>query len=419
MHNKKKVITICYTLEKGGASIATKDFIKISKNFNPDSFSISATDRPKFGQKLFLWYLWQFLRYFEQIVIRVIFNRHKIKQSLNWFTEPKIKKALINAESNSILHFHWIANSTISIRDLKHIPPGSLITLHDEWLISGASHYKSSNLVSLTTNNYSPFKKLSDLLDKISYKNKVSVLEKRNDLTITVPTKWMKNQLKRSCIFKNANIIILPNGVDTNQFNPNIKVRKTTRNTLNISDQDFVISFGAAQSSRNPVKGLDLFEKLIKLMSQNKKQYSKVVFLVFGGLNTSYLKKFGFRIINLGVVSDIEKLTNLYRSSDVLLHLAKLEAFGLVPCEAMSCGTPVICFDNSGTAEIVLHNKTGKVCSAFNLESVANGLLDMINYNTEETSTLRKLSRERILSEFSLDRLQGRYCELLSSNNLK
>ena len=417
MNNKKKVITICYTLEKGGAAIATKHFIKISKKFNPDSFSISATDRPKFGQKLVLWYLWKFLIYFEQVVIRLIFNHHKSKQSLNWFTEPKIKKALIKAESNSILHFFWIANSTISIRNLKHIPPGSLITLHDEWLISGASHYNSSNLVSLTTNNYSPFKKLSELLDKISYKNKVSVLGKRNDLTVTVPTKWMKNQLIKSGIFKNANIIILPLGVDTNQFNPNIKARKITRKALNISDQDFVISFGAAESSRNPVKGLDLFDKLIKLMSQNKKQFSKAVFLIFGGLNTSYLKKFGFRIINLGAVSDIEKLTNIYRSSDVLLHLAKLEAFGLIPCEAMSCGTPVICFDNSGTAEIVLHNKTGKVCSAFNLESVANGLLEIINYNTKKTKSLRKFSRNRILSEFSVNKLHERYFELLSSNN--
>ena len=79
MNNKKKVITICYTLEKGGAAIATKHFIKISKKFNPDSFSISATDRPKFGQKLVLWYLWKFLIYFEQVVIRFSLKSKQMK----------------------------------------------------------------------------------------------------------------------------------------------------------------------------------------------------------------------------------------------------------------------------------------------------------------------------------------------------
>lgn len=38
---------------------------------------------------------------------------------------------------------------------------------------------------------------------------------------------------------------------------------------------------------------------------------------------------------------------------------AALEDFGILPVEAQSCGTPVICLGKGGTAETVLHEKTG------------------------------------------------------------
>jgi glycosyltransferase involved in cell wall biosynthesis len=41
------------------------------------------------------------------------------------------------------------------------------------------------------------------------------------------------------------------------------------------------------------------------------------------------------------------------------LVFAALEDFGIIPVEAQACGTPVICLNQGGTAETVIHGKTG------------------------------------------------------------
>lgn len=41
------------------------------------------------------------------------------------------------------------------------------------------------------------------------------------------------------------------------------------------------------------------------------------------------------------------------------LVFAALEDFGIIPVEAQACGTPVICLNQGGTAETVVHGKTG------------------------------------------------------------
>lgn len=63
----------------------------------------------------------------------------------------------------------------------------------------------------------------------------------------------------------------------------------------------------------------------------------------------------------LGYVTD-EKLRRLYQEAEALIF-PQLEDFGIVPVEAMACGTPVIAYGEGGAAETVIDGKTGVLFS--------------------------------------------------------
>ena len=56
---------------------------------------------------------------------------------------------------------------------------------------------------------------------------------------------------------------------------------------------------------------------------------------------------------------------------------SKIETFGLVALEAQSVGVPVIGFTNSGVAEIVINNETGKIIPYGNLERMAEAIIEL------------------------------------------
>ncbi|MCE5213360.1 MAG: glycosyltransferase, partial [Methanobacterium sp.] len=54
-----------------------------------------------------------------------------------------------------------------------------------------------------------------------------------------------------------------------------------------------------------------------------------------------------------------EKLVMLYNQAKLVLYAPYMEPFGLVPLEAMGCGTPVVGVKEGGIKETIIHHKTG------------------------------------------------------------
>jgi glycosyltransferase involved in cell wall biosynthesis len=65
--------------------------------------------------------------------------------------------------------------------------------------------------------------------------------------------------------------------------------------------------------------------------------------------------------VNLDILNlvDDAKLVSLYNKAKLVVYAPYLEPFGLVPLEAMSCGTPVVAVKEGGVRETVIHEKTG------------------------------------------------------------
>lgn len=92
------------------------------------------------------------------------------------------------------------------------------------------------------------------------------------------------------------------------------------------------------------------------------------------------------------------ELAELYSSSITTLCMSKLETFGLVPLESMSCGVAPIATRVSGHRETVLDKKTGLLVE-FRPDDIAEKIIFLIK-NPSERKKLGKQAREYVVDEW-------------------
>ncbi|WGZ93700.1 MAG: glycosyltransferase family 4 protein [Candidatus Thiothrix putei] len=121
----------------------------------------------------------------------------------------------------------------------------------------------------------------------------------------------------------------------------------TDRFSLETNKENYYLTF----SRLVPYKRTDL---IIQVFANT----SHKLLVVGNGPEMEKLRKMATANIEfLGYQPD-EIVTSLMQKAKALVFAA-LEDFGIIPVEAQACGTPVICLNQGGTAETVIHNKTG------------------------------------------------------------
>ncbi len=121
---------------------------------------------------------------------------------------------------------------------------------------------------------------------------------------------------------RKAKVIYL--GVDTKFFNPKLKIKK-----------EFDVLF---VGSLHYIDGYDTFQ----LIKNNLPKSVKIRELLY---EKEWL--------------DRKNMRSIYRSTRLVVCLARKEPLGLVALEAMACGVPVIAVNEGGYKETVINNKTG------------------------------------------------------------
>jgi glycosyltransferase involved in cell wall biosynthesis len=407
-----KVDIISFSINTGGAGIAANSFKNLLLN-RKSKFDINLITQDKAGKYQFL------KRLVSYILNKFQFDGNPTKHSLNFFSyNPVLNRFKHN--SNNISHIHWINNETLSIFDLHKIPRGSIITLHDEWFYCGSEHYynitdESNDFI----NGYKYYKKgikgihWNYLIWKVKHKK----LTDRKDLIYTVPSSWMLQRAQSSKILKNSDIRLLPNPIDTEKFiSPTESCINSFKSKLNINNDSFVIVYGAISGNKNKLKGIDLLTDAVNLLKQKilNLPNSHITVIDFGGLKNDFESN-GFRAISLGHINDSKYLANLYSSADCVVVPSKVEAFGQVAAEALSCETPVISFDTSGLKDIVKHNFNGLVAKTFSAESLFEQLLKMIQLPEDVRLKMGKNGRQHILKSFSKIVIKNKYIEIMDA----
>jgi glycosyltransferase involved in cell wall biosynthesis len=256
------------------------------------------------------------------------------------------------------------------MKDISRIQKPIVWTFHDMWPICGIEHccfhdrWKEGYRPDNRPGNETGFD-----LSLWQWNQKSKHLKK--PFQIICPSSWLSNCVKQSALMKNWPVKTIPNGLDTTFWTP--ANNTYIRNTFGLPKDKQIFLFGGNQCTHDHLKGFDLLKEALSLLPKKKKR--DVELYVFGTDTGESLENIGYSDNFLAYVEDPSHLRDLYRSADVVLVPSRSESFGQIASEAHACGTPVVAFDASGTADIVDHMKTGYLARAFDVEDFCAGIL--------------------------------------------
>jgi glycosyltransferase involved in cell wall biosynthesis len=268
-------------------------------------------------------------------------------------------KKLLKQNKYDLIHVHYAAPSCLIIKWLKrklNIP--IILTEH---------HYGTGGVTNPKENP-----KIVNIIIKNIYKEVTKVY-----VTGNTQLKFVRDLTGRKDIKK------ISLGTDLKDFNPNkynkdIKSKyKNKRIILNVSRLD-------------KRKNISDFIKSAKIVLS---KFPETYFLIIGkGKEKEKLKKLienlnlEKNVLLLGYVPDKE-LLEYYATADIFALTSKYEGFGIVYCEALASGTPVVSYDMTASREI--------------LEDSGAGIITNQNYMDFSKGLIRLLGDESILKEYS------------------
>jgi glycosyltransferase involved in cell wall biosynthesis len=145
-------------------------------------------------------------------------------------------------------------------------------------------------------------------------------------------------------------IRVVPNPIDLAEFDPPV-ARREFRRARGLRDEPIVMFLGKL----TPRKRLDVLARAFATLSRRDAR------LVIAGNDMGYERELRRQTGDLGIAertSFTGLLTGRQRlqalaDADVVVYASKDEIFGLVPLEAILCGTPVVVADDSGCGEVI------------------------------------------------------------------
>ena len=280
-------------------------------------------------------------------------------------------------EEADIIHLHWLNQGFIKLKSLSKIQKPIIWTMRDMWAFTGGSHYSM---------DFEKYEKshVSKLIQ--NFKKKIY----NQNFQFVAVSEWLKVKAKKSNILKNYDIKKIDNNIDLKEFND--ISQSSARSMLDISTSKQVILYGA-QNPQSKRKGWDIFIKTLQKL--DKKKY---FLLIFGNFwSQKILEDIGIEYKTRGYIDNKEILNATYSSADFFVAPSIEDAWPKTFAEAMYCGTPVICFDNTSISEIVDHKINGYIAKNFDSDELKEGI-DWLSREIKKNDSKSISAKEKILN---------------------
>ncbi len=88
------------------------------------------------------------------------------------------------------------------------------------------------------------------------------------------------------------------------------------------------------------------------------------------------------------------------------------EPFGLVPVEAMACGTPVIAYDRGSMPELVQDGLNGLIVKDQRVSSLSAALKTLTALSPDEYQKMRQAARCAVEDNFTTEKMAQNYEQL-------
>lgn len=268
-----------------------------------------------------------------------------------WHSKAATKKACrqILALQPDVVHLHNLHSNYIHLPYLldflgqHHIP--TLITLHDNWMFTCGycAHYLyhgcdqwDKGCTACPAVGKSRRKAGGEM-----YRIKEALYSRIPNLAVNGVSKWTAEAAGRGMLRSAKINTYIYNWIDTDLFKPQGNA-DAVREKYGIPAHHKLI-LGVSQGWSEH-KGLQEFLRLAD-------EWKDEATVILVGQDKGIPQRENLRCI--GFTNNRQELIDLYSAADLFVNPSRAETFGLVTAEALSCGTPVVAYDNTGSSELV------------------------------------------------------------------
>lgn len=311
--------------------------------------------------------------------------------------------------SASVYHAHWINDGFLGCREMASIPGPLIWTFQDSWAMTGGCHspwdcsrFESScgKCPVLGSNSSFDLSRLVFLNKKRAWRN--------FPMTVVASSHWLSKRVRRSPLFSQMPLEVIPNGIDLSLFRPIEK--SIARDIFQIPDNKFYLLAGGIGTEKDLNKGMDLLAEALGFLRNLHPK--KDIELLFRGVPHQLLNNqdcIPIRVID--TLQDELSLSLLYSAADLFICPSRQENLPNMIMEAMGCGTPAIAFDVGGNPELIEDGKNGFLVSPFDTKQLANLIHKALN-NEHLLLSFGRQGREKVSKTFNLDIMTTKYLEL-------
>lgn len=313
----------------------------------------------------------------------------------------------INAFNPDVVHLHWIADGMMRIEDLAKIKKPIVWSLHDNWGFTGGCHIMWECERYLGQCGACPHlgSKSEKDLSRNVYLRKKKTFEKLNNMKIVGLSNWLADCARKSSLFRNHQVLCLPNLINTETYSPFDKCQ--ARTLMNLPQDKKLIVFGAMSATSDINKG---FNELVQVLRDLPENYELVV---FGSNEPKNPQGFKQKAYYLGRLHDDVSLRVLYSAADVMVVPSLQENLSNVIMESLACGTPVVGFNIGGNSDMVDHKKNGYLAKKEDAADLGRGIKWILERSGDQE--LSDNARKKVLNNFDSKLVSKKYIELYKS----
>ena len=119
---------------------------------------------------------------------------------------------------------------------------------------------------------------------------------------------------------------------------------------------------------------------------------------------------------NVFLVGLLQNIAPLLKVSDIAVLPSLVEPLGMFQIEAQYLGVPTIASDAGGIPETLVHQKTGLIVKAGQVQQWADAIVWTLNHS-DEAKQFAKAGREFVLAKFSLESNITQFIELFKNSS--
>ena len=307
--------------------------------------------------------------------------------------------------------FHWVVNMNDSMgrqgaKLINEFGDFALIHAHD-WLVGDAAialkhNFKLPLITTIHATEHGRYNGIHTPEQRYIHGKEKSLVHEA--WRIIACSHYMHEEIKRVFHSPGDKIDVIYNGIRAEKkHHPDDFHPLEFRRRFAADDEKIIYYVGRMAHEKGVFVLLNATPQILAQMG------GKVKLVIIGGGNTNKLKEqawnlgIGERCNFTGFMSD-EDLDKFQTIADCAVFPSLYEPFGIVALESFAARVPVVVSDTGGLPEVVQHDLTGVVTHANNPNSLAWGILKVLN-NPDYAQCLINNAYESLSERFDWEKL--------------